>query len=150
MFGNIRSLKSKLECIPDSFGFAEHSAEQLETIAREAERIVLAGSILVCGIHNIAHQRAAIVPLRWGAPRILVMSGGFKHHLGDDYKEEPFPAARLWRYQWDQHTDLAISRRAPDKKPSCAKHNRTVDRLIAKIVAGEVPGLLFERIGVTK
>jgi DNA processing protein len=84
------------------------------------------------------------VPLRWGAPRILVFSGGFHHHLGPDLKEEPFRAARLWRYQFDAKTDLVISRRAPDKLPTFARFNPTVDRLIQRIVAREVPGLLFE------
>ena len=144
MFGNTRLLQARVECIPESFGAGALSPAQLDKIEREAERIVLSGVVLVCGIHSPAHQRAAIVPLRWGAPRILVMSGGFHHHLGENLKEEPFRTARLWRYEWDRHTDLAISRRAPDKKPTFATHNPTVDRLIAKIAGGEVSGLLFE------
>lgn len=127
MYGNTRLLKGPLEWILASQGPGPHSPVELEAIERESERIVLAGATLVCGVHNAAHQRAAIVPLRWGAPRILVLSGGFLHHLGENLKEEPFRAARLWRYQWDPHTDLAISRRAPDKKPTFASHNPTVD-----------------------
>jgi hypothetical protein len=95
----------------------------------------------VCGIHNPAHRRAAIVPLRWGAPRVLVVSGGFCFHLGVKLNQEPFRAARLWRYQWDPTTDLIISRRAPEKKPTFALHNPTVDRMIGQITRGEWPGL---------
>lgn len=145
MYGNVRLLQARFACVADAFGADVHTPSQLDDIEREAERIVLAGTILVCGIHSPAHQRAAIVPLRWGSPRVLVVSGGFQHHLGKELKDEPFRAARLWRYQFDERTDLVISRRAPDKKPTFAVHNPTVDRMIARLVAGEVPGLLFER-----
>jgi hypothetical protein len=144
LYGNARLLGATLLCIQDSFGPDLHSPAQLDAIEREAERIVLAGTILVCGIHSPAHQRAAIVPLRWGAPRILIMSGGFHHHLGEKLTEEPFRAARLWRYQFDAKTDLVISRRAPDKKPTFATHNPTVDRLIASVVNREIDHLLFQ------
>ncbi|HTQ10400.1 MAG TPA: hypothetical protein VMI31_10040, partial [Fimbriimonadaceae bacterium] len=66
---------------------------------------------------------------------------GFYHHLGKDLKDELFRAARLWRYQFDPRTDLVVSRRAPDKKPTYAIHNPTVDRLIGLIAIREWPGL---------
>jgi DNA processing protein len=95
----------------------------------------------VCGVHNEAHQRAAVVPLRWGAPRIVVFSGGIRFHLGPELRDEPFRAGRLWRYQWDPRTDLAISRREPRKLPTFARHNPTVDRLIEGIAKQTWPGL---------
>jgi DNA processing protein len=98
----------------------------------------------VTGIHSAAHMRAAIVPLRWGAPRILVLSGGFHYHLGENLDQEPFRSARLWRYAWDPLTDLAISRRAPDKLPTYAHFNPTVDRLIENIVLRQCHGPLFD------
>jgi DNA processing protein len=116
---------------------------ELDQIERDAEMAVLAGEVMVSGIHSPAHQRAAIVPLRWGAPRILVFSGGFFHHLGPNLKDEPFRAARLWRYQFDPRTDLVISKRAPDKLPTFARFNPTVDRLIERIAMGRIPGALF-------
>lgn len=145
LYGNSRLLGAKLHCILSSFGPDIHSPVQLDEVEREAEQMVLGGSVLVCGIHSSAHQRAAVVPLRWGAPRILVFSGGFHYHLGETLTEEPFRIARLWRYEFDRNTDLVISRRAPEKKPTFATCNPTVDRLITRIVQGEVPGLLFER-----
>ncbi len=145
LYGNTRLLGAKLECIPEAFGNAIHSDDQLNEIERNAERIILSGTVLVCGIHNAAHQRSACVPLRWGAPRIVVFSGGFNYHLGENLDQEPFRVARLWRYEWDAKTDLAISLRAQDKKPTYATHNPTVDRLIAKISIGQITGLLFEK-----
>lgn len=143
LYGNVRLLGSQLACLPDSFGRDEHTPSQRDRLEADSEKVVLSGQVIVAGIHNAAHQRVAIVPLRWGAPRILVFSGGFHHHLGRELKEEPFRAARLWRYQFDARTDLVISRRAPEKLPTYASHNPTVDRLIQQIVNRQVPGLLF-------
>lgn len=69
------------------------------------------------------------------------MSGGFRHHLGEDLRSEPFRAARLWRYEFDPMTDLAVSRRHPSNKPTFGTHNPTIDRLIADLAEGRVEGL---------
>jgi hypothetical protein len=145
LYGNTRLLQAKTAYIPECFGPERQSPDELCEIERKAEQIVLTGTVLVCGIHNVAHQRAACVPLRWGAPRIVVFSGGFRYHLGEYLETEPFPVARLWRYEWDKNTDLAISIRSPPKLPSFAKHNGTIDKLIEKISMGEIPGLLFDK-----
>ncbi len=144
LYGNARLLRAELVCIDAAFGHDYHSAAQLDEIEREVEGLILSGRVLVCGIHNIAHMRSAVVPLRWGAPRIIVMSGGFSYHLGPRLDQEPFRAARLWRHRWDPLTDLAISRRAPGKLPTYAHFNPTVDRLIARVTKRECNGLLFE------
>jgi len=133
LYGNLNLLESKLarvlrqRCLSDT--------------EKEAERFVLGGFTLVVGVHNNVQRQAAIVPLRWGSPRIVVFSGGFRYHLGATLENEPFFAARLWRHQWDPLVDLAISRRAPDKLPTFAVHNPTVDRLIEQITAKTRPGL---------
>lgn len=143
LYGNARLLGAKLACVEAALGPPFHSPDQLDQIEREAEALVLGSHALVSGIHSPAHQRAAIVPLRWGSPRVLVFSGGFHHHLGEDLKEEPFRAARLWRYQFDPQTDLVISRRAPNRPPTFARFNPTVDRLIEKLVKRDCLGCLF-------
>lgn len=140
-YGNIRLLHSKLVHVEDVGGKADFSPAELDDVERRTEHFVLDGKVLVCGIHNPGQTRSAIVPLRWGSPRIVVFSGGFFHHLGKDLKEEPFRAARLWRYQWDSITDLAVSRRAPDRLPTFARLNTTVDRTIAEIATGNRIGL---------
>lgn len=140
-YGNIRLLHGDLAYIPSTFGDWCPIPSDLDRIEREAEEIVLNGSILVCGVHNLAHRRAAIVPLRWASPRILVFSGGFRFHLGKDLQSEPFQAAQLWRYQWDPKTDLAVSLRHPSSKPTYAYHNPTVDRLVAELAEGRRQGL---------
>lgn len=145
MYGNSRLLDGRLVYIAGACGPNHHPPSELDAMERQAEEVVLAGQCLVCGVHNAAHQRAAVVPLRWGAPRIVVVSGGFRFHLGPDLKQEPFRAARLWRYEFDARTDLIISRRAPDKKPTYASHNPTVDRLIQLIAQHEWPGLRSPR-----
>jgi hypothetical protein len=139
--GNFRLLDGRLAHVPGASGPNQHRPRELDAIEKETEELVLDGKVLVCGIHSYAHQRSAIVPLRWGAPRIVVLSGGFKYHLGDDLKDELFRAARLWRYQFDPKTDLVVSRRAPDKKPTYASHNPTVDRLITMLAERDWVGL---------
>ncbi|MCW5939872.1 MAG: hypothetical protein KF884_10870 [Fimbriimonadaceae bacterium] len=143
LYGNVRLLSVNLAMISQACGPPDHAPDELDEIERMAEQSILEGKVLVTGIHSPAHMRAAIVPLRWGAPRILVVAGGFKYHLGADLKQEPFRAARLWRYQWDERTDLVVSRRAPEKLPTFARHNPTVDRLVSKIVNQELGGCLF-------
>lgn len=133
LYGNQKLLGWKLAHVSPYLWRAPATDEVLREIEREAQEIVLSGSVIVTGIHNEAHQRAAILPLRWGAPRIVVFSGGFYHHLGHELNQEPFRTARLWRYEWDASCDLAISLRAPDKLPTCSKRNPTVDRLIESI-----------------
>jgi hypothetical protein len=141
LYGNAKLLHSKLHCIQAALGPNWHDPIELSQIESEAEEAVLGMKVLVCGIHHAAHMRSAIIPLRFGAPRIVVVSGGFHYHLGRNLTNEPFPAARLWRYQWDPDTDLIISRRAPEKLPTYATHNPTVDRLIDGIANHTWPGL---------
>ena len=143
LYGNVRLLGGPIAHFSGALGEPRQTPSQLDALEPQAEALVLAGKILVTGIHNAAHQRVAVVPLRWGAPRILVFSGGFYHHLGQKLTDEPFRAARLWRYQFDARTDLVISRRAPDRRPTFALYNPTVDRLIEQIVGRQTPGLLF-------
>ena len=146
VYGNSHLLGAALASIPRAFGPPSHNHSDLDLIEREAEKAVLGGKTLVTGIHSPAQQGVAIVPLRWGSPRILVLSGGISYHLGPTLKEEPFRAARLWRYQFDESTDLVISRRAPEKLPTFARFNPTIDRLIDRIVTHQIPGLLVERL----
>lgn len=142
-YGNTRLLGSDLTFVEAALGQPCHTDSQLAVVEKETERLVLAGRTLVTGIHNNAHQRAAVVPLRWGAPRILVLHGGFYSHLGPELREEPFKAARLWRYEFDAQTDLLISPHHPNAVPSRRKHIASLDRLIRDIVSKRVPGLLF-------
>lgn len=85
------------------------SDEGLRQAELYAETLVLDGGILVSSACGPLYQRMSTVPLRWGAPRILVFNGTLEDWLGADLKEEPFRAARLWRYRWDSKTDLAIA-----------------------------------------
>ena len=140
-YGNIRLLDGPLAHVKRAIGSLDSRPSELEEIEREAEGLVLQNRILVCGIHNIPQMRAAIVPLRWGCPRIVVFSGGFRFHLGEDLAREPFLSATLWRERWDARIDLAVSRRAPGKLPTFGRYNPTVDRLIERLVTKESLGI---------
>ena len=78
------------------------------------------------------YQRSAVVPLRWGAPRILCLDRGLFQVLGDDLKNEAFRAARLWRYEFDPSTDLVISPFRPESG-FIGVNNQVRDRLVASL-----------------
>ncbi len=130
LYGNENLLSGPLSPALSAFRIPPFTELQLDQIEEEAHVIVLSGRILVTGVHHKGHMRAAIVPLRWGAPRILCLSGGFHHHLGPELNQEPFKEARLWRYEFDPTSDLAVSKREPSKLPTYALNNPTVDQLI--------------------
>ena len=128
-FGNTRLLESKTFTVLSS---RKSSPSDLAKIEAYTEENVLAGKTLVSGHDTPEYQRSAVVPLRWGAPRILVLDNGFFQALGEDLTNEPFRAARLWRHQFDPITDLAIS----CLNPSTNYHrnsNKIRDRLIASL-----------------
>ncbi|MDQ2985897.1 MAG: DNA-processing protein DprA [Armatimonadota bacterium] len=109
-YGNLRALASTTFAVLCS---RDPSPADLENVERAAEQGVLSSKVLVGGTNTDAYQRAAVVPLRWGAPRILVLDRGLFVALGSDLSEEPFRTARLWRYRFDAETDLVLSRNRP-------------------------------------
>jgi DNA processing protein len=110
LYGNVRVLSAKTFAVVCS---RNPSPGDLDSVERAAVAGVLSSMALVGGTNTDAYQRASIVPLRWGAPRILVLDRGLFCALGDDLEEEPFRAARLWRYRFDPEADLVISRNRP-------------------------------------
>ncbi|MEQ1824105.1 MAG: DNA-processing protein DprA [Fimbriimonadaceae bacterium] len=104
----------------------------LELIEKLTEDGVLEGEVLVSGHDTPEYQRAAVAPLRWGAPRILCLDRGFYEALGENLTEEPFRAARLWRYQFDPNTDLVVSPFRP-MAGFAGINNKVRDRLIASL-----------------
>lgn len=128
-YGNERNLDGHTFAVMSSRKSSEQALLSIEGLTEEG---VLAGEILVTGHDTPEYQRSAIVPLRWGAPRVLVLDRGLFAALGEDLKEEPFRAARLWRYQFDAKTDLVVSAIAPDK-PYRKESNKERDKLIASL-----------------
>lgn len=129
LYGNTKLLHLNTFCALSS---RNPPSAALDAIEVAAEKAVLEGKVIVSGHDNAAYQRAAIVPLRWGAPRILVLDRGLFAALGDDLNEEPFRAARLWRYQFDPLTDLAVSAHKPHT-PYAREANKLRDRLVASL-----------------
>lgn len=128
-YGNQSLLNSKTFSVLSSRNSMPASLELIEKLTEDG---VLAGEVLVTGHDTPEYQRAAIVPLRWGAPRILCLDRGFYEALGENLSEEPFRAARLWRYQFDPNTDLVVSPFRP-MAGFAGVNNKVRDRLIGSL-----------------
>ncbi|MBS1706326.1 MAG: DNA-processing protein DprA [Armatimonadetes bacterium] len=126
--GNTKLLTSRTFGVLSS---RKTSSRGLEIIEQLVEAGVLNGEVLVAGHDTPEYQRAAVVPLRWGAPRILVLDRGFYKVLGEELSDEPFRAARLWRYQFDARTDLVVSAVHP-----WADFHRSANKRRDHLVAG--------------
>ncbi len=133
LYGNTKLIESKTFCVMSS---RKSPPAALDLIEQLTEKGVLGGETLVSGHDTPEYQRSAVVPLRWGSPRILALDCGLFAALGDDLKQEPFRAARLWRYQFDPHTDLVISPVNPlaeGHKGSNAKRDRLIASLCLRL-----------------
>lgn len=127
LYGNAKLLRNKTFCVMSS---RHTSPAGLNLIERLAEEGVLNGETLIGGHDRPEYQRASVVPLRWGAPRILCLDRGLFQALGENLSDEPFRAARLWRYKFDPTTDLAMSPCRPETG-FVGVNNQVRDRLIA-------------------
>jgi DNA processing protein len=129
LYGNQKLLQSKSFAVLSSRSATPTQLDQIEALTQEG---VLNGEVLVSGHDRPEYQRSAIVPLRWGAPRILCLDRGLFRVLGDDLKNEPFRAARLWRYEFDPLTDLVVTPFRPEAD-FVGVNNKVRDRLIASL-----------------
>lgn len=128
-YGNLKLLSAKTFGILSSRDTSPKGLDEIEALA---EKGILNGEVLVSGHDRPEYQRSAIVPLRWGAPRILVLDRGLYEALGENLMDEPFRAARLWRYQFDPKTDLVVTPFRPEAK-FANPFNRVRDRLVASL-----------------
>lgn len=147
MYGNISVLSTKTFCVLASRDADRSTADLLE---KQVELGVLEPKTLVTGANTPAYMRAAVVPLRWGAPRILVLDRGLFVALGENLDQEPFPAARLWRYKFDPLTDLVISSFRPDD-PFIGHNNKLRDEIVVALADQVVavrprPGGVMEQL----
>ncbi len=131
LYGNARLLEARTFCVLSS---RRTPPAGLDLIERCAEEGVLNAETLVVGHSTPEYRRAAVVPLRWGSPRILVLDQGLFAALGEELREEAFEAARLWRDAFDPKSDLVVSPFRPET-PYAPAGNRLRDRLVASLSA---------------
>jgi DNA processing protein len=129
LYGNARLLNSKTFAVMSSRNTSTAGLELMESLAEQG---VLSSEVLVTGDKTPEYERTAIVPLRWGSPRVLCLDRGLFVALGEDLAQETFAAARLWRYQFDEKTDLAISPFRPEAH-FVGVNNQLRDRLVASL-----------------
>lgn len=137
-YGNLRLLDRRTFSVLSSRNTSPGGLEAIEKLVEEG---VFASEVLVAGHDRPEYQRAAVVPLRWGSPRVLCLDRGMFRALGEDLSQEPFRAARLWRYNFDPKTDLALSPFRPKDGPigiNCKIRDRLVAALSDRIDFVEV------------
>jgi DNA processing protein len=144
-YGNSRVLETRTFCVLAS---RDISNSELDLVERTAEEGILVPQTLVTGTNTPAYQRSAVVPLRWGSPRVLVLDRGLFDALGKDLSREPFPAARLWRYRFDPVTDLVVSAHRPFDG-FVRGNNERRDEIVAGL-SDEVRVVRARRGGVTE
>lgn len=127
LFGNMKLLDAATFCVLSS---RKARPADLDLIEKLTEQGVMESGVLVTGHDRPEYQRSAVVPLRWGSPRILCLDRGLYKTLGPDLRDEAFRAARLWRYQFDPTTDLVVSPFRPDAD-FVGINNKVRDRLVA-------------------
>lgn len=127
LYGNAKLTQAPTFAVMASRKAPPSALDSVETATEEG---VLLGQVLVCGHDTPEYQRAAVVPLRWGAPRVIVLDCGLFTALGENLDEEPFRAARLWRYRFDPTSDLVLSPVRPERSIHANAH-RLRDRLVA-------------------
>jgi DNA processing protein len=127
VYGNRKLLDAHTFAVLSSRNALPRDLDRIEQLAEEG---ILNGEVLVAGHDRAEYQRAAIVPLRYGSPRILCLDRGLFKVLGADLRDEAFRAARLWRYEFDPTTDLAVSPFRPDAD-FVGVNNQVRDRLVA-------------------
>lgn len=89
---------------------AAHRTQSDRDFEIHLEKVILDGRTLVIDLNRLDAEDgiiAGVVPLRWGAPRIIVVRHG---KIAQEIQEgnEPHRRWRLWRYAWDGKTDLAL------------------------------------------
>jgi DNA processing protein len=129
LYGNTRLLEAKTFCVLSS---RKSRPSELDLIEKLTEEGVLNSDVLVTGHDTPEYQRSAVVPLRWGSPRVLCLDRGLFKVLGEDLKSEAFRAARLWRYEFDPATDLVVSPFRPHAD-FIGVNNQVRDRLVASL-----------------
>lgn len=129
LFGNTKLLEAKTFTVLSSRNSFPADLNEIERLTEEA---VLEGGILATGHDTPEYQRSAVVPLRWGSPRILCLDRGLFKVLGDNLRDEAFRAARLWRYEFDPKTDLVVSPFRPEAD-FIGVNNKIRDRLVGSL-----------------
>lgn len=108
-------------------------AERLGYLEQEAEKAVLRGEVVVinCKYLGVRSEetdiaiRAGTVPLRWGSPRLLLVTPEHSRALmqGDEIAR----AWRLWRYKFDPGCDAWVDG-SPAKAEALIRRNINAGR----------------------
>ena len=86
----------------------------IDDLEQQVEKAVLEGKIIVINCNLLGKnaqesrliERAGVIPLRWGVPRLLLVTP--KQSMLLDRRKELCPSWRLWRHQFDPRCDAWV------------------------------------------
>jgi len=126
LYGNTKLLEADTFCVLSSRNSRPADLDLIEKLAEEG---VLRSEVLVSGHDRPEYRRSAIVPLRWGSPRILCLDRGLYTALGPELQDDKMHESTLWREKFDPGTDLVVSPFRPDAG-FVGVNNQVRDRLV--------------------
>lgn len=130
-YGNLDLLRRDLAVVPGSFGPNVGDRLDWRRAHDAATEIAKGGRVLVTPVGTAVTRHVALVPLRWGNPRVLVLSCGIRTALGPRLRREPFFEAEAYRSRFDPRTDLVVSMSSDDA--GRLRHSVEVERLCAAL-----------------
>jgi predicted Rossmann fold nucleotide-binding protein DprA/Smf involved in DNA uptake len=146
VYGSISLLGQRRFAVANSRDAPE---ESLRACERVAEAAVLRGWMPVTGHNRLAYQRCALSALRNGGSVCYALDCGIWQAFPSGLTHALFPAARIWRVEYDPQRDLTLTP-FPPHAHMIAHHNRRRDEIIfalaETVFAGYVrPGGQMER-----
>lgn len=109
----------------------------LETVVKT---FIESGWTLIASSTQPAYQQAMLTALRYNSPHALILDQGLLHVFGEDMRQEPVPAARVWRMEFDPMQDFALSAFRPRDhylNPYGQKRDRIVAVLASALIVVE-------------
>lgn len=146
VYGNLSLLRRRRFAVANS---RDAPNDVLNACDRAAEAAALRGWLPITGHNRPAYQRCALASVRNGRSVCYVLDCGLWKAFPGGLSHALFPAARIWRVEYDSERDLTLTPFPPDAH-MIAHHNRRRDQMIfalaEAVFAGSIrPGGQMER-----
>ncbi len=126
VYGNLSLLQRRRFVVANSNDAPDETLKACDRIVAAA---ALRGWLPVTGHNRPAYQRSALASLRNGGSVCYVLDCGLWKGFPSGLSHALFPAARIWRVEYDTQRDLTLTPFPPEAH-MIAHHNRRRDQII--------------------